>query len=1111
MLHVHRAESALALVDGLGDLLAAPVGDPFASDVVAVPARGVERWIAQRLSSRLGAADGDGVCAAVEFPRPEAVLDDAVAAASPEHAVAVEAWRTERTAWALLEVLDDCPDEQWCAGLRRHLGLGGGAEGPGPRRYAVARRIAGLFAGYAAARPDLLTGWSTGDENDVPDDLRWQPELWRRLRHRLGAPSPAELLDAACVALREEPGQVGLPQRLSLYGVSRVDTARLRVLAALAEHRDVHLWLHVASPALWRAVAGLEQVPLRRAEAVEPARPRHPLLASLSRDVRELQLRLTAVAPGHADIHHAADLPTAPTLLARLQADLRDDAVGRPRLALDAGDRSVQVHACHGRARQVEVLREVVVGLLRDDPTLEPRDVLVMCPDVETYAPLVAASFGADSHPGSRLRVAVADRSPRQVNAVLGVTASLLELAGSRVTAAQVLDLAGAPPVRRRFGLDDDALEQLRGWAVASGVRWGCTAEQREPWQLHGLAQGTWRTGLDRVLLGVAMEESDVVLDGVLPLDAVDSSDVELAGRVAELVDRVEVAMERLRRVQPVDDWLDALEEATLQLCDVAPDGVWQLAQLRRELAEVREAAAGSDALLGLADTTALLEERLAGRPTTTSFRTGGLTVCTLTPMRSVPHRVVCLLGLDDGAFPRRGTPDGDDLLARDPHLGERDPRSEDRQLLLDALMAAGEHLVVTYAGHDVRTGAELPPAVPLGEVLDALDGCAVTASGDPARTQVVVHHPLQPFDGRNFTAARLGRPGPLSFDRVQLAGAVAAHRPRRPVPDLVGGALPARDLERDVELVRLLSFLQHPVRAFLRQRLEVAGAGREEEPDDALPVALDGLQKWAVGERLLAARTGGLDHAVVREVEAARGELPPGPLGTVTLREVGSRVDRIVEATTAWRQTPAQTVDVEVDLGGDRRLLGSVRGVRGDVALTATYSTVKAKHRLRAWVELLALTAQAPDRELSGVLVGRGPKDTTAVVTLGPVSHADAVQHLRELVELRDAGLRTPLPLPVATSEAYASARHHRGLSVERARWPARKEWASGFNVEGEDVDDEHLLVWGRALSFEQLWDRALDVDEPGSGYDQEPTAFARLSRRLWQPLLENERRTTA
>src|ERR1700727_3083923 len=239
------------------------------------------------------------------------------------------------------------------------------------------------------------------------------------------------------------------------------------------------------------------------------------------------------------------------------------------------------------------------------------------------------------------------------------------------------------------------------------------------------------------------------------------------------------------------------------------------------------------------AEMRAFLQRRLEGRPTRANFRTGHLTVCTLMPMRSVPHRIVCLLGLDDGAFPRKAPRDGDDLMLAEPHLGERDPRSEDRQLLLDALLAAQDRLIVTYTGNDERTNALRPPAVPVGELLDIVDATAVT-DGGRARDRVVIRHPLQPFDPRNFTAGKVAGPQPWSFDSVALEGAQALSAPRHPPQPFLAGALPRR-ADEVVELAELVRFVEHPVKAFLRQRLGI-GLSR---PCDGTPLALSVELAW--------------------------------------------------------------------------------------------------------------------------------------------------------------------------------------------------------------------------------------------------------------------------
>ncbi len=1137
-LHLHRAERADVLVDGLTEVLRAPPADPFVPEIVAVPARGVERWLTQRLSHHLGARAGDGVCANVDFPPPTALVASAVAAGSGVDADD-DLWAPHRLVWSLLGLLDECAGEPWCAVLTRHLR---GAGGSTSRRMVAAQHLTGLFTAYGEQRPAMLRGWAAGTDTagthtdgTVAADLSWQPQLWRRLRARLGVDSPAERIDAAGAALRDDPQLVDLPQRLSIFGPTRLTRGQVAIVAALAAHRDVHLWLPHPSAVEWARVAPLAATtgqPKRRSAHAGGAPGSNRLLASLGRDAREMQLLLasTAGAAVDTDQHHRLPHHEPTTLLGRLQHNLRTDAAppGRPlrdgadgRPLLATADRSLQVHACHGRARQVEVLREVLLGLLAADLSLEPRDVLVMCPDIEAYAPLVSATFGLaptddparplSGHPGHGLRVRLADRSLRQTNPLLATLARLLDLADSRLTASQVIDLIAQPPVRRRFGLDDDDLERVREWVRVAGVRWGLDAAHRAPFRMHGVAQNTWAAGLDRLLLGVSMAEDPGEPRWVglaLPLDDVDSGDVDLAGRFAELVDRLEEVLGGLTGTRSLADWLDALLGAVDALTAVGAADEWQLAQVRRELADVADAAgerAGSTSL-ALGDVRALLADRLAGRPTRANFRTGNLTMCSMVPMRSVPHRVICLLGLDDGVFPRTTGVDGDDVLARDPLVGERDRRSEDRQLLLDAVLAAQEHLVVVYSGADERTNSPRPPAVPLGEILDVVDATVRTDDQRPAREQVVVRHPLQPFDARNFEPGALGGGGAFSFDRAALAGAVAASGPRQPAGPFLTGPLPTPEPETDrtLDLDTLIRFLEHPVRGFLRQRLGVTAADEADELNDSLHAELSGLDKWAVGDRWLRARLAGADEQTCTQAEWRRGELPPGALGRRLLGEVQAISEPIFAAGAADRVGPARSVDVAVSLPGGRVLAGTVSGVYGDVVARTVYSTLAGKHRLRAWVQLLALaagdTASHPGSSWRAATVGRaGAKARRSVLSAPPGE--DATQLLAWLVDLHAWGHCEPLPLPLGASHAYAE-RRELGESEPDALDAAAKVWA-----DREADDAYHRIVWGEAYPFLALLAApAIPAEQVSPVGPAETSRFAVLARQLWIPLLAAE-----
>jgi exodeoxyribonuclease V gamma subunit len=522
--------------------------------------------------------------------------------------------------------------------------------------------------------------------------------------------------------------------------------------------------------------------------------------------------------------------------------------------------------------------------------------------------------------------------------------------------------------------------------------------------------------------------------------------------------------------------------------------------QLRNELDEIAETAADTDIELALADVTALLQDRLAGRPTRASFRTGTLTVCTLVPMRSVPHRVVCLLGMDDDAFPRRTVPDGDDVLARDPRTGERDARSEDRQLFLDAVCAAQEHLVITYTGADPRSGAPVPPCVPLGELLDAIDATAAAPDGDPARGHVVVRHPLQPFDPRNFVPGELGRTRPFSFDPAGLAGARAAVRDRRPAPPLVAAPLPPADRDGVVGLDDLVRFLQHPARGFLRQRLEIGTYTDDEEPADALTVELDGLQGWAIGERVLHRCLAGVAQQTAARLEYLRGELPPGPLGRQAMRTVGRRVDRLLAAAAPDRETAAESIDVSVPLTDGRVLAGTITGVRGPTIQTVTYATLAPRHRLAAWVRYLALTACTGDSQCRAVTIGRQGDHPRRAVLFG-ANAALAAEALSLLVRIRDAGLREPLPLALATSAEYA-ARRARGADRSEALQEAAVRWAAD-RFRPERDEPEHVLVFGANAPLARLTAAAA---AGGETFPDEPTRFGALARLVWAPLLTVE-----
>jgi exodeoxyribonuclease V gamma subunit len=496
------------------------------------------------------------------------------------------------------------------------------------------------------------------------------------------------------------------------------------------------------------------------------------------------------------------------------------------------------------------------------------------------------------------------------------------------------------------------------------------------------------------------------------------------------------------------------------------------------------------DVALNLAEVSALISDAFRGRASRANFRTGTLTVCTMLPMRSVPHRVVCLLGVDDGVFPRKPPPDGDNIINADEWIGDHDVRSEDRQLLLDAIMSTQERLVVIFSGCDPRSGAEIPPAVPIGELLDALDATARTQDSRTIRSKITTRHPLQPFDASNFIPGGLGSQAGFSFDRAGLRAVRAASRERRAALP-VFGSKPLPDRVRDdlVSLSDLVHFYNHPIRALIYDRAGLWITKPDETPDEQIPVGLSGLDAWSIGERLLRLRLSGHEPEPLIAAEWRRGYLPPRALGQRSIKNIGEQVEELVETAQPFLTGQPAPYEILADLGSVR-LTGTVSGLVGDSVVQVSYSKLAAKHRLQAWIELLALTVHDPSRPWQAVTIGRG-----AWSQLGAVDGIWASKVLADLIDLRATGLREPIPFSPRTSAEYAALRYRDRQPVLYRRQLDRL-WA-------QDRDEAYERFFG--ASFDAVLAQP-SISSEERGNLAEPSRFGTLARRVFQPLLAVE-----
>jgi exodeoxyribonuclease V gamma subunit len=1056
-------------------------------------------------------------------------------------------------ALATLRVLPGLHEGGALGALGRYLGE---VAPPWDRKaYALARSVADVFDRYLLHRPDWVRAFDAGKRpRGLEDeaDAAWQLAIYRALAACTEEPHFVARVDA--LDARTEPA-APLPERLHVFGLSALPPAYLRVLASLSRFMGVDLYLLSPSHRYWSDLRTARETShaLRTASrdavataVIEALERQSPILTSLGRCSRDFQLGLEDLEAGYEDYALFADPAFSAgsearpmSLLEGLQRDVLElvskaDLDADPALGgsdalaqrdqfegsrvVTAADDSFRVHACAGPARQVEALRDVLLGLFDDHPELEPRDVLIMTPDVETYAPLLTSLFdgdrggsrGDDARP--RIPLQVADRGLSATNATADALLRLLELASGRLVISATMDLLAIPVVRQRFDIDEAELPTLRAWASASGMRWAEDAAERAREGQPADEANTFRFGLARLALGaVADDEGELVL-GALPEDAVDGEEA-LAGRFLAFVDAVLAHRAALRTKGTVSAFIGRLREALAALTRLGADGSSLAAEVHEALAEVETEAAGAgfDAELELDAFRRLVEGRLEGGRGGDRPIHGAVTLCALAPMRSVPFAVICLLGMDDGLFPRADRAPGFDLSTREPRVGDRDPRDEDRHLLLEALLSARRHLRLFYVGRDPRSGESRAPAVPVAELLDFVDA---TYRAEPPcaspRARLVVEHPLQPFSVGELVP-RLPDPAapealrPLGFDPRMLAVAERIRAPRHASGGVFrDGALSPFE-PRPVGLGELADFLRAPVRSLLRRRLGVALHGGDDGLEDREPTALDALSRWTL-ERALLDRTleglgddldGALDMTRVAAITRAAGVLPLGSPGELVLTRALAQAKALVEAARPHVDGPAEDLDFELELEGGT-LFGTLRGVRfGTELLDLGHEPADKPRRLiAAYVSLLALQATTDRACRVRVL---GPSDAgvkTSVLELDGAPgarRARARAQLGDLLALHALGLTRPLMLFEKTSMAVAKrlASRKEAADLDALFASALEAWHGSESFPGEKAE--------RYLAF------AFPGGEPpfvhGEALDEE---LVTLAERVYVPLLE-------
>lgn len=1066
MLKCYQSNRMEQLAAKLVGVMSQPLVAPLVPEVVITQHQGMARWLSFRL------ALSHGVAANIEFPFPAAFVwrvFHSQLSQVPEHS----GFDREALVWRVLAELPAWLAVSGFESLKHYLSN----DQDGLKLYQLSRRIADVFDQYLIYRPEWIADWERGGAH------HWQARLWRALvEGRPRAAHRARLYQSfleLCAAggLRAER----LPARVMVFGISSLPPSYLEVLARISVVVDVHLFVLNPSLAFWEDIVDEKSLAklrnrwrgLGREDVSDYYPVGNSLLASMGKQGRDYMGLLQQFALEEEVLFEAAGWET---LLAHLQDDileLHERGAGADEiLVIDPVDASLQVHAVHSPMREVQVLHDQMLALFERHTDLRPQDVVVMTPDIDKYAPYIEAVFGT-APAGRFIPWTVIDRSAQAEHPIVTTFLQLLGLPQSRFTASEVMSLLEIPSIARGLQLDETALERLRQWIIESGIRWGLDGGERGLLGLPDTPENTWQFGLSRLLLGFAMPPQSALYRDILPYPAIEGGEVRWLGVLQSFLARLRGFRRRLSGEYDALQWQSLVNEL-LSLFQVEDELEQDALQVIRDVIQgltEHTALAEFGKIIPLVVVRDYLKGHLSEPTGGQRFLGGQMNFCAMMPMRSLPFRVVCMIGMNDRDYPRNRIPIGFDRMADDPRAGDRSRRDDDRYLFLEALLSAREYLYISYLGRNIRDNSPMLPSVLVTELLDYVEQGYRLAEGD-LRKHLVMEHLLQPFSQPYFSAdSRL-----FSYADEWLASTRVVGGRGEATPVFVDAALPvSAQVSREIALDDLLRFFRSPAEVFLRQRFGLSLRDTDTLPEDSEPFGLDNLQRYGIKNQLLdyrLQRPGAHDGLALLRAE---GVLPYGAFGEqeyhadqALIEGVASRVEPLL----AGRKEPLSFCLVL----GEFSLTGSLVNLTSQGMVSVRCSQPSGTDYMRLWLQHLILNSITPDNvPLCSYHVSEGDD-----FVLPPVQQAENL--LLPLLELYWQGLTRPLPFFPKSSYAYAAQIHKNGDLV-MATAAARKKWFSSEYVHGEDQN-----------LYAQLAFRGIDPlgDE-----------FADLACRVFTPLL--------
>ena len=1086
---IHTGNRLELLVQQLAHEISTPLSSVFEPEYIITQSPGMARWVAMEL------AKSQRVSANLDFPFPNAFLNLLCEKLSLNAPMPEDPFDPTNMTFTIMNRLPTClsrPGYEW---LRNYFN----DDQRQVKLLQLSQRIAHLFDQYLVFRPDIIDSWDKGKKGQ--GDSAWQSDLWREIAlgkehlHRvsLHADLIARLMNETAVSNI-------LPERVSVFGISYLPVFHLHILSTLSRLIPVNWYFLSPCRQYWGEVVSDRAISRIREKYVHETDSQtdlhldkgNPLLASMGALGRDF---LSMIAASGCDLQEHYVTPDRDNLLGSIQADILDmldaadtldnnsaEGFALPARITDTDD-SIEIHACHGAMREIEVLHDHLLDMFQHVPDLKPRDILVMTPDIDTYAPFIQAVFEKHGNSNKMIPFSLADRSTLQQSRVIEGFFAFLDIVDRRMEADKIISLLDYPAIRRRFDINEQDITVIERWIKDLNIRWGIDGDDRRDMGLPSFTENTWKSGFDRLLLGYAMVgQNRKLFAGLLPYDDMEGEQGRILGNFMAYFAWILKTLQKLKTPKTLQDWSAGMQRIIDGLFFENKSSEKELRTLNRligKLVAVQKMTDYDDTLV-LDVIVSHLKGEVERAPYGSGFLTGKVTFCAMLPMRSIPFKVICLLGMNGNAFPRDDKTLGFDLMAAHPRRGDRSKRNDDKYLFLEALMSARQKLYISYIGKDIQDNSQIAPSVLVSELIDyAGSGYAIPSEG------LVRQHPLQAFSADYFRK----KTDLFSYSEENFAAATAA----RQSPHIPGNKIrlpkPALSLKQ-LSVATLSDFYTNPLRFFLQNRLGILLSKDVDLPENHEDFRLKGLENYKTGQESFWASFQGIQSAEMMTLFKARGMLPPGRVGEHDYTQVSLEAVDFVNRMKAWtnEKTPQDlTISLQV---GEFNIDGCLPGVYDHGMIHVRFAQFNARDLVRCWITHLLLCAVDPggSKKQSTYLA----RDRTVVY-----EHVNNCRDvLKQLLLGYWEGLSTPLPFYPKSTYAYAHARLDQKKSREIALDKAITVMQGGAFTSGE-IEDPYLnFYFDESPLFDTKFEHtALDFFEPLFKYYASKAFTPRLS----------------